>query len=308
MEQHHDIGNQGERTVKRLLYVMLAIVGIVTVANSAYVRPHGATRFQTLSAMKAPIPSLELDTEYNNLVTYLNNFNLTTNVSEWFDPSLSATWISANSFTVSGNQTGTFTPSRRFRATVVAGNVYSEVSTSVYLSGPNTTTVTILDSVLTNPITKVYHSILQPFASDGTISAKMIQTGGSIVSNLTGNVVGNVAGNLTGKAFGNFSGSSKGKAFGNFSGNYRGRITGSLVGNLTGNVTGNVTGNAGYAATTPWAGISSKPYIISGVAAPRVTYVGGDTGCGNTLTSQGIEDVGNGTIRFYSIYTYIPTC
>lgn len=243
-------------------WIVIIALSLSTICYAAYVRPKGPTRFQSLSAQKAPIPSLELDTEYNNLANYINNFSLVTNTSEWFDPSTPATWISATTFNISGNHTAEFTAKRRIRATLAGGDIYSEVVTSSYSGGANLTTVTIANSVLTNPISKVYFSILNTYESNGAISVKMIQQGNRVVSDLTGNVIGNVTGHVTGNVFGNISG------------------------NVRGNLRGNVFGNASSATNAANFGGQPPSYYM--------TAAGGENASGILTKLKTVDGIGSG--------------
>ena len=191
------------KKVTFLWLVMLTLFLTATAANGEYTRPKGATRFRTLSGQKAPIPSAELDAEFNNLSTYVNGITLDANISEWNDPSVLPTYISANSFTLPGNHVSSFSIGRRVKIQSNGEWVYSDVATVAYSSGPNTTTVTITDSILTSPLSFAYSGILSPLSANGSISPKLIQTNGKIVSDIQGNVTGNVTGTLTGNVTGN---------------------------------------------------------------------------------------------------------
>jgi hypothetical protein len=69
---------------------------------------------------------------------------------------ITATYISPNKFSVTGNQTADFHTGRRVKAELTGGDVYSTISGSVFGA---VTTVTIYDSELDNTLTKVWYGI-----------------------------------------------------------------------------------------------------------------------------------------------------
>ena len=88
------------------------------------------------------------DASNNPIVTYDNISGIndvSSTASQWTPIGATPTYVSSNSFTVSGNLTGTFANLRRIQATVSAGTVYGYVQKSSFAS--NVTTVTVfLDS------------------------------------------------------------------------------------------------------------------------------------------------------------------
>jgi hypothetical protein len=60
---------------------------------------------------------------------------------EWLNYGLTPTYVSGTQFTVTGNQTGTYTIGRRVRASVTAGTIYGTISQSAFTS---LTTVTVV--------------------------------------------------------------------------------------------------------------------------------------------------------------------
>lgn len=67
--------------------------------------------------------------------------------SEWVVFGSSPSYVSASSFTVTGNQVSTFQASRRVQLFLLGGTYYGTVSSSSYNSGPGNTTVNVtLDS------------------------------------------------------------------------------------------------------------------------------------------------------------------
>jgi len=96
----------------------------------------------------------------------------TLNPSEWFALSgHTFTYVSGTSFTVDGDQTDIYKPTRRIKANLTGGAVYSEVVSASY-GAPNTTVV-IKDAVLTNTLTTVEHSLFLPRVYSGAMSYEM---------------------------------------------------------------------------------------------------------------------------------------
>jgi hypothetical protein len=83
---------------------------------------------------------------------------------EWINPALTTTYVSSTQFTCSGgNHTDIYLTGRRLKIGLAASTVYSEVVTSSYSGG--ITTITILDDVLTNPLTSIEHGHHKPYSS-----------------------------------------------------------------------------------------------------------------------------------------------
>lgn len=125
----------------------------------AFTRPNGSTRFAQLSAAKQPLPSAELDGEYNQVASWINaNATWTQNLSEWSKYQATPIFVSSTQFTVSGDATSEFQVDRRVRANLNGTYAYSTVSVSSYVS-PNTT-VTLRGAVLTASLTEAYYGFL----------------------------------------------------------------------------------------------------------------------------------------------------
>ena len=77
---------------------------------------------------------------------------------------ITATYIAANQFSVTGNQTADFHAGRRVKAALTGGDVYSTISGSVFGA---VTTVTLFDSELDNTLTKVWYGI--GWGSEGSL-------------------------------------------------------------------------------------------------------------------------------------------
>lgn len=71
----------------------------------------------------------------------------------WVDPNLSPVYDAANQFHISGDHTGIFVVNRRVRIGISTGTVQSYITAASHNAG--TTTVTINDSVLTDPVSTV---------------------------------------------------------------------------------------------------------------------------------------------------------
>jgi len=128
-----------------------------------YSRPNGIARFQGISASRIGLPSIELDGELNAIADYLNSLgSYTANISEWavFDPV--PTYLSATQFTVVGNHTATFLPLRPIIAFEGSTPSYTAVDSASYASGPNLTTVTVRDAILTVSLSTVKYALLGP--------------------------------------------------------------------------------------------------------------------------------------------------
>jgi microcystin-dependent protein len=139
-----------------------------------------------------------------------------TSGGEWINPDLSPTYASALTFTVAGDQRDIYLADRMLRIVLAGGTIYRMVSTSVYSSGSDTTTVTIASggaSDLTNPITSIEHGIISPAGSSvSSVNCKIVTgylpfhlnipssivirdasgnfSAGTVTANLTGNVTG----------------------------------------------------------------------------------------------------------------------
>lgn len=71
--------------------------------------------------------------------------SLTDVLDQWIDSGLTPTYVSATSFTLSGDQTSDFEVGRRIKSTNSGGTVYSTIVTSSY-SDPSTTVTTVNDA------------------------------------------------------------------------------------------------------------------------------------------------------------------
>lgn len=85
-------------------------------------------------------------------------------IDEWLLLAKAATYISTTSFSVSGDETATFTANRRIKIPISGGNCYGAVSSSTYSSGTARTTIVIVpdSSVLDVSINAVYYGFFNP--------------------------------------------------------------------------------------------------------------------------------------------------
>lgn len=86
--------------------------------------------------------------------------DVTASGSEWIASGFTPTYISATSFSVDGDRTGTLSPGRRLQTTNTGGTIYSTVSTSTFGAGITTVVVRNDTGVLDSGITTVNYGIL----------------------------------------------------------------------------------------------------------------------------------------------------
>jgi microcystin-dependent protein len=128
-----------------------------------FTRPNGIARFQGISASRIGLPSVELDGELNAIADFLNSLgSYTANISEWavFDPVI--TYLSATQFTTTGDHTATFLPLRPIITFEGSTPSYTAVDSASYAAGPNLTTVTVRDAILTVSLSAVHYALLGP--------------------------------------------------------------------------------------------------------------------------------------------------
>lgn len=101
-------------------------------------------------------------------------------IQEWDQVLPAPNYATTLTFTHAGDLTGSYIKDRRVRLTIDGGFEYSDVVSSVYASGADTTTVTIADAMSSNLLTAADVSVFTPFEAGGAISALMI--GGSIAN------------------------------------------------------------------------------------------------------------------------------
>lgn len=84
-------------------------------------------------------------------------------ISEWVATGLTPTFISTTSFSLVGNQTANFPVGIRTKTTNTGGTIYSNVYSTSYAAGPNTTTIVVSNDsgVIDSGISAVSYSILR---------------------------------------------------------------------------------------------------------------------------------------------------
>lgn len=115
--------------------------------------PTGQTKF----VLKTPA-DVTIWTEDN--VTGINDVSLS--VSEWQASGLTPTYISATSFSFSGDQTPNCLVGRRLQSTNTAGTVYSRITAASYGAGITTVTVASDSGTLDSGLSAVSYGLLTP--------------------------------------------------------------------------------------------------------------------------------------------------
>ena len=87
--------------------------------------------------------------------------DLAENMTEWIDSALTATYVSADTFTVPGDYTDTFVTNRKIKATLDASSVYSAVESASYSSVNDETTIVLFDTVIDATIQKVEYGLVK---------------------------------------------------------------------------------------------------------------------------------------------------
>lgn len=82
--------------------------------------------------------------------------------TEWVDSTSTATYISADTFTVPGNYTYVFVDFRRLKITLDSSAVYSAVKNVNYNEVNDETTIVLMNEVINATIQKVEHSLIKP--------------------------------------------------------------------------------------------------------------------------------------------------
>jgi len=90
--------------------------------------------------------------------------------SEWVKAAVTFTYVSSTSFKTSGNTSDIFVATRRVKVNLSTSYAFSEVVSSIYESGTDTTTVTIADTIVDSSLVDVGHSIISPYANNGSLS------------------------------------------------------------------------------------------------------------------------------------------
>jgi hypothetical protein len=125
-------------------------------------------------------------------ISGINDPTAATTTSEWLVYSGTPTYINATSFSLPGDQTGTFQPGRRVKTANTAGVRYSTIVTSVY--GSVTTITVVNDSgTLDSGLSEVSYGILGASNASAprypTFSAYLAASGGSAGNNTASTVL-----------------------------------------------------------------------------------------------------------------------
>lgn len=102
--------------------------------------------------------------------------------NEWIASGLTPTFVSATSFTVTGDQTTTLQVGRRLKTTNTSGTVYSTITASAF-SAVTTVTVANDTSTLDSGLSAVSYSLVS--ATNPAISADMVARKGTAVTSAT---------------------------------------------------------------------------------------------------------------------------
>jgi hypothetical protein len=130
-------------------------------------RPSNQIWFTSGLTYKAVLaPSTDTDPPASPIFTVdgLTGINdVTATVDEWQASGLTPTYVNATSFTLSGDQTGTFTIGRRLKTSNTGGTIYSVITASSYNGGTLLTTVTVSNysGTLDSGLSSVSYSILR---------------------------------------------------------------------------------------------------------------------------------------------------
>jgi len=111
----------------------------------------------------------------------------TSSVTQWQASGLTPTYVSATSFTLSGDQTSEFQPGRRLQTTNTSGTIYSTIVTSAY--GALTTVTVVNDSgVLDSGLSQVSYGFLTATNSSVPVTAPVFRAYASASQSITNNV------------------------------------------------------------------------------------------------------------------------
>lgn len=116
----------------------------------------------------------------------------TVTIDEWISSGLTPTYISATSFTLSGDQTTEFHEGRRLKVTDSGGSKYVTITGSTYT--PSTTTVVVAGDALASPTSAVSYSIVR--ADNPSISSEMIYRKGTAIASAATCDIWNTAGDF----------------------------------------------------------------------------------------------------------------
>lgn len=110
----------------------------------------------------------------------------TSSVTQWVASGLTPTYVSATSFTLSGDQTSTFTVGRRLQSAVTAGTTYSTITASAY-GALTTVTVTNTSGVLDSGLSAVNYGLIS--SVNDSLPRGVSLTNGTAVATTSGTSV-----------------------------------------------------------------------------------------------------------------------
>ncbi len=84
------------------------------------------------------------------------------NMTEWIDSGLVPTYVSANEFSVPGDQTDIFIKNRKIKATFDSYNEYSSIKSNNYDSFNDITNVVVYKSIIDSTIQKIEYGLIKP--------------------------------------------------------------------------------------------------------------------------------------------------
>jgi hypothetical protein len=93
-------------------------------------------------------------------ISGVNDITSSSAFQEWISSGLTPTYISATSFSFTGDQTGVFQPKRRLLTSNTGGTIYATILTSVFSAGITTITVVTDSGVLDSGLSAVSYGIL----------------------------------------------------------------------------------------------------------------------------------------------------
>lgn len=122
---------------------------------------------------------------YDN-VTGVNDPSNASTADQWVAYTGTATYISATSFSVQGDQTNLFQVGRRTKTTNTGGTVYSTITASSYSPGTGLTTITVQNSSgsLDSGLSAVSYGLLSVTGS--SVPANVLLQGGTAVASTSG--------------------------------------------------------------------------------------------------------------------------
>lgn len=119
-------------------------------------------------------------------VSGINDPAIASTTDQWVIYAAAPTYISATSFSVTGDQTLTFQATRRVRSVNTGGTVYSSISASAYDAGTGLTTVTVVNDsgTLDSGLSQVSYGLLSttnPAIPETTVGKALRTAAGAVI-------------------------------------------------------------------------------------------------------------------------------